>query len=311
MIPSPRQKRAGQEWRSAPCGTDTQTVMSWGEACDMAKGVSELERCQASKAATQPHKVFPSPFSYPSPVTFPRHSCCAGHSPHGSPEGSQAVHGCPVDLFLQLLMMETFHALKILPSLLLAHLPALLPFFWHCSRPDLAQSKCPCQERGWELSSHLGSPSVSLILFILSSIFCVGPPPPSPKPKRNALWFTRPLSLLFFTVFSIWRDFWAAAISWHPAPAPTAPCKKARTVFRVQSPVLLLFPSLKCPNQARVHLGVRHPNSLCPTMLPGILLPSQAGPSPRSPTAGPRGLALPFSCRSGTSLTSATRPCIP
>lgn len=130
---------------------------------------------------------------------------------------------------------------------------------------------------------------MSLILFILSSIFCVGPPPPSPKPKRNALWFTRPLSLLFFTVFSTWRDFWAAAIPWHPAPAPY---KKAGSVFRVQSPVLLLFPSPKCLNQARPRLGVGHPNSLCPTKLP------RHCPLPGASHLAPR-VALPFSCRSG------------
>lgn len=67
----------------------------------------------------------------------------------------------------------------------------------------------------------------------------------------------------------------------------------------MQSPVLLFFPSPKCLNQAQAHLGVRHPNNLSPTMLPDILLPSQAVPSPRSLTSGLKGLALPFLCRSG------------
>lgn len=70
--------------------------------------------------------------------------------------------------------------------------------------PLEAVTRALCLQKARERElSYLGSPSVSRILFILSSIFCVGPPPPSPKPKSTALWFTRPLSLLFFTVFSI------------------------------------------------------------------------------------------------------------
>lgn len=55
------------------------------------------------------HSPHPSPMDIPQAAGDARHSCCAGHSPHGSPEGSQAVHGCPVDLFSQLLMMERLH----------------------------------------------------------------------------------------------------------------------------------------------------------------------------------------------------------
>lgn len=52
-----------------------------------------------------------------------------------------------------------------------------------------------------EKETDLGRQSVSLTRCRRSSISCVGPPPPSPKPNNNALWFARPLSLLFFTVF--------------------------------------------------------------------------------------------------------------
>lgn len=53
-----------------------------------------------------------------------------------------------------------------------------------------------------ETVTNFGSPSVFLIRCSLSSISCVGPPPPSPKPNNTALWLALPLSLLFFTVFT-------------------------------------------------------------------------------------------------------------
>jgi len=95
-----------------------------------------------------------------------------------------------------------------------------------------------------------------------------------------------------------------AAIPRCPAPAPTAPHKTARSAFGVQSPVLPLLLCPNCKNQARTHLRgrqltARHPNSLCPAMLPAVLLPSQAVPSPRSLRPGPEGLALHFTRRSG------------
>lgn len=53
-----------------------------------------------------------------------------------------------------------------------------------------------------ETRTDLGSPSVSRTRRSLSIICCVGPPPPSPKPNRAALWLALPLSLLFFTVLT-------------------------------------------------------------------------------------------------------------
>lgn len=87
----------------------------------------------------------------------------------------------------------------------------------------------------------------------------------------------------------------------HPVPAPH---KKARSAFRVQSPVLPLFPSPSRQNQAQTHLRGRQltakrPNSLCPATLTAIPLPSQAVPSPRSLRSGPKGLAVHFTYSSG------------
>lgn len=48
--------------------------------------------------------------------------------------------------------------------------------------------------------TDLGRPSESCTRCKRSSMTWVGPPPPSPKPNSTALWFARPLSLLFLMV---------------------------------------------------------------------------------------------------------------
>lgn len=219
-----------------------------------------------------------------------RHSCCAGHSPHCSPEGSQAVHSCPVDLFSQLLMMERVH-LPENPAQ-----PSACP-----SSFLLAAEGQACLKANAPARREDGSSPLTWAAHLCYSFFSSYPassawvPLLHPRSRRGMRCGSHGLCPCCSSLFSASGGIFGQLQS--PGTQPQLPQlhtgKPGQSLGRKAQSC-----SSKCLNQVWAHLGVRHPNSLCPTMLPDLLLPSQAVPSPRSLTPGLRGLALPFSCRS-------------
>lgn len=74
--------------------------------------------------------------------------------------------------------------------------------FCHSGMTRLEEKGCLFLFFTWThgAGSDLGRPSESCTRCKRSSMTWVGPPPPSPKPNSTALWFARPLSLLFLRV---------------------------------------------------------------------------------------------------------------
>lgn len=205
-----------------------------------------------------------SPHPSPSPLLLPcdpvpllwtfsrqaltaRHSCWAGRSPHGSTEGAQAAHGCPMDLFLQLLMMDRLHppVNPLQPSACPSPCPSPFLLSLQKARPGSKQMPQPGERMGALPSpgqpicvTHSFHPIQHLLRWSPSSIS---------KAEEECAVVHAAFVLVVLHRFQHLEGFLGSCNPLAPSPNPTAPHKKARSVFRVQSPVLLLFPSPKCP----------------------------------------------------------------